>query len=498
MEKGCRRSVTRVVLAAGLLGGAWGCVDGDAVYVEQPPWDEAPEEAVGFLGYAEGRQGQTLCGQCHGDFQELWETTAHADAWQGLQASGHAASYCEGCHTVGRLGNQVTQTNVGWDATRDPRYHDVQCESCHGPGVTHVAAPSAEQPLASFQAAPNATNGCGQCHNGAHHPFVEQWSQSAHGAGPHVAYAGGRSSCAPCHEGQAALEQTFGEDARYLEKGDGQLRSITCVVCHDPHESAFEGQLRASIEVPNRSNLCMRCHTRRGTPWSSHGPHAAQGLLILGEDVGYIPEGFDGSVSDIPNPHGPRNNDRLCASCHVQTFTATDPDGGFLFQSVGHTFEAISCLDDQGLPEFEGNCEVEDRTFDACTGSGCHGSPSLARTAYVRVRDRINVLLDELWEDSNRNHILEETDGGLLPQVLAAGFRSDLNPGTSDMTPAKGAMWNAMLAWTDDRPHWSEGTVVGEGFSSHPNSGNGVHNPHLLEKLLLASIGEVRRTYGLQ
>jgi hypothetical protein len=55
-----------------------------------------------------------------------------------------------------------------------------------------------------------------------------------------------------------------------------------------------------------------------------------------------------------------------------------------------------------------------------------------------------------------------------------------------------------MLAWTDDRPHWSDGEVGGKHFSSHPNSGNGVHNPHLLEALLLASIGEVRRYYDLQ
>ena len=66
------------------------------------------------------------------------------------------------------------------------------------------------------------------------------------------------------------------------------------------------------------------------------------------------------------------------------------------------------------------------------------------------------------------------------------------------MNPAKGAMWNAMLAWTTDRPQWSDGEVGGVHFSSHPNSGNGAHNPHLLEALLLASIGDVRSAYGAQ
>ena len=41
------------------------------------------------------------------------------------------------------------------------------------------------------------------------------------------------------------------------------------------------------------------------------------------------------------------------------------------------------------------------------------------------------------------------------------------------------------------------GRLIGKHFSSHPNSGNGVHNPHLLEALLLANIGEVRRFYEL-
>ncbi|MCK5652437.1 MAG: hypothetical protein KAJ42_13710, partial [Gemmatimonadetes bacterium] len=38
----------------------------------------------------------------------------------------------------------------------------------------------------------------------------------------------------------------------------------------------------------------------------------------------------------------------------------------------------------------------------------------------------------------------------------------------------------------------------GAHFSAHPNSGNGVHNPAFLEALLLASIGHVRASYGIQ
>jgi hypothetical protein len=219
--------------------------------------------------------------------------------------------------------------------------------------------------------------------------------------------------------------------------------------------------------------------------------------LILGQDVGYLPPGTTLEALQLLNPHGPRNNDRLCAECHVSGLTVTDASGNFLLESVGHTFEAISCLDDNGLPVAEERCDLEDRTFATCAGVGCHGSEGSARSAYTRVRDRLNVLLDELWADTDRDRKLEATDGGLLPQVVAKGFASDLDPDSSTMTPAKGAMWNAMLAWTDDRTHWSDGRIGEAHFSSHPNSGNGVHNPHFLENLLLVSIGHVREAYSL-
>ncbi|MFC1661894.1 cytochrome c3 family protein [Gemmatimonadota bacterium] len=498
MKTGRRSGSFLLAVGALVAAGTGGCQDEDAVGVDQADWGTAEQSTITFLGYESAADKQTLCGNCHPDVQARWRETAHSGAWATLQGSGHAASYCEACHTVNHLGNVVTNPNVGWPATADPRFQDVQCESCHGPGLMHVSNPTDVKPLASFEASVGASNGCGECHEGSHHPFVEQWAESAHGAGPNTDYAGGRGDpCATCHEGQRALEAQFGVDSRYLEKGDGKLRTITCVVCHDPHGSQHGGQLRASIEVPTTENLCMRCHTRRGEPWSSHGPHAAQGLLVLGQDVGYLPPGFSFEQAQGLNPHGPRNNRGLCATCHVSRLTVADASGEFLLESVGHTFEAISCLDEDGLPDSGGACSLEDRSFAACAASGCHATESMARKAYSRVRARLNVLLDELWTDTDRDRKLEADDGGLLPQVIAKGLGADLDPDDSTMTPAKGAMWNAMLAWTDDRPHWSDGEIGGIHFSSHPNSGNGVHNPHLLENLLLASIGHVRDAYSL-
>lgn len=493
------KGVSSLTLGLVLSGGLLGCVDEGSLFPEQPTWSQSNDAALGFLGYSDPASKTPTCWNCHPGYKVEWQGTAHASAWETLQNSGRAEDYCEPCHTVGSLGNASTNLGAGFAATHEARYHDVQCESCHGPGLMHMSNPAATKPLASFEAGVDAQNGCGECHEGSHLPVVEQWSQSAHGAGPNTAYASGVSeSCMPCHEGQRALEVTFGVTTDYLEKGDGELRTITCVVCHDPHGSAYGAQLRASVDVPTEENLCMRCHARSGTPWSSHGPHAAQGLLLFGDDVGYIPPGFSFPEKETRNNHGPRNNPRLCVTCHAPRLTVTDATGEFLLESVGHTFEAASCLDSGGLPVVDGDCSPSDRTFAGCVGSGCHGSESGARNAYIRIRGRLNALLDQLWVDTDGDHVLEATDGGLLPEVIAKGFEADLDPDDSTVTPAKGAMWNAMLAWTGDRTHWSDGEVAGNHFSSHPTSGNGVHNPHLLEALLLASIREVRSSYGLQ
>ena len=53
------------------------------------------------------------------------------------------------------------------------------------------------------------------------------------------------------------------------------------------------------------------------------------------------------------------------------------------------------------------------------------------------------------------------------------------------------------LAATEDKAYFLGGTVYGRTFATHMASGNGVHNPFLLQALLSASIDAVRSEYGL-
>ncbi len=483
-----RATLTRRLLPLTLVALVAGCFDEDTVFLSEDTSQPPPAEAV-FLGYQDSTQKILACAECHPDKAASWMATGHATAWEDLQASGHAQDFCEGCHTVSELGS-VVDTVAGYNSEETARLQDVQCESCHGLGGQHWTNTS--RVLAPLAVA--SETGCGECHQGTHHPFVEQWAQSSHGLVPHQAAAAGVGSfCLPCHDGKTALEQTFGEATNYLERSDAELLPITCGVCHAPHGSPNTANLRKPIENASTDHLCVACHSRRAEPPSSHGPHGAQGPIVLSEDAGWIPPG----LSELPkHPHG-QNNEDLCATCHVTMFEVTDPGtGDFVFQSVGHTFEAIPCLDTDGLP-VAGPCDVLERDFRGCVDSGCHSQASAARGFFVNNIREINELLDELWVDTDGDAVLDISDEGLLRDVVALRDPSQFDLSDETVSVAEGVLWNAQLAATDERPWFADGEVFGTSFSAHPSGGNGVHNPTLLKTLLEESIEALVTEYGL-
>ncbi len=504
----------------GLLGlyALGACTDEKIVFRDRPPFNPPPDATNGFLGYFTVNTKQTTCGNCHVGTQGQWKNTKHARAWSDLQASGHATGSCNECHSVSQLGNFVGHA-AGYAVVADSAYQDVQCENCHGPGLAHVEDPDliASQPLASMHVDTGVVTSCSGCHTGVHTPFVEQWKQSAHGSGPGFAVAGTNANCQPCHEGRTAMAIKFGEPANYIEKGSATPERIGCVTCHNPHGSPYEHQLRAPLSQPTRDQLCVTCHSRSGTPpWSvatgtgtSRGAHGAQGLLVIGENVGWIPPGFAYDTSQMASSHGTAANPKLCATCHVVRTTITDElTGAFAFQSVGHTFEAIPCPDSAGIPTPCRDAVAPDTVhdFSACATGNCHiGGPQVARLAYRTLKGELNNLLDQIWLDANANSVIDSTDGGLIPQLVARALRPGATPADSAeinfrnnvTTVAKGTLWNAALAATEDRSYFLSGKLLGNTFSTHMASGNGVHNPFLLKALLTSSISTLHTTYGL-
>jgi predicted CXXCH cytochrome family protein len=475
-----RRLQQHSALLAGLAGLGLmlllsACTEEKTVFVELPQYEDPPVAAVGFLGYDDRSAKLTVCGNCHIGEQVQWKNTAHAGAWKTLQDSGHAQAFCENCHTVSELGSATTG-DVAWSSTDDARYHDVQCESCHSSGNAHVRNPGASQPVASIKvlgdpAKQDAIDGCAECHNGTHHPFAEEWEQSPHAeplatvltrATNDPAHYG---SCLACHTAQGALT-AWGVNAPYLEKDAAVLdhEGIVCAVCHDPHDGSNAGQLRFPIDVADENlNLCMKCHNRNEVPQasSSRGPHAPEGPLLLGE-AGWVPPGFPYAPGDIVPSHGAAGNPGLCTTCHVSRFEVTDSETGeFAFQATGHLFLAIPCIDENGLPynPAEGEeCDISERSFNACATSGCHGgNPETARLTFSLRSTQLQERADDLQL--------------MLDQVPPTEFDT-----SNGITVAEGAKFNMDMARLP-------GTVA--------------HNGLLMSALLEASIDAVSDTYSI-
>jgi predicted CXXCH cytochrome family protein len=380
------------------------------------------------------------------------------------------------------LGNNANgETLVAYAATKDARYQDVQCESCHGGGLEHVKNASAVQPKASILASETGTDGCGECHTDAHHPFVGEWEQSRHAhVTEHVVeyletdYANRSASCGSCHEGNLALKLIFGVNSEYAEKEGMQHEfvGITCSVCHDPHGNGNPAQLRKLANAPTpEANLCFQCHNRGARPSGSTSrnyPHAAQGPTIFGE-IGWLPPGFP--TDRIYGTHSSEANQGLCATCHLANFDVTDAaTGAFTMSTTGHLFKALPCLDPvTGVPSGDESCEMTQRSFKGCTGAGCHGSEASARSATIAVESRLFTLSTEL-----------KRLVALAKVAAPQDWRTD-----QTVTPLEGADFNSNIFGID-------------GSGMHGDYSRGVHNPFLIEALLNSSISYIKSYYNVQ
>lgn len=499
------------------------------VPVDRPPFNPPADSVNGFLGLYDVATNLPTCGNCHVSTNAQWKTTKHATAYTSVANAPNAATACAGCHALTERGNKVALTGTGgWSSVNSDAYKNVQCESCHGPGLAHVKNPEiqANWPLARIDIrTPDSAATCGNCHSGAaHSPFAEQWKLSGHSNEELAAAEGSNASCNPCHEGRAALKRFNGNNAStYVELTGTKMLPQVCAVCHDPHGSDNPHMLRLPLNgLVADQNMCIACHLRPGRSQPSNtftastatvqsrGSHAPQGSVFAGQGAGWIPPGFIYDSSRVFSSHAsPTANADLCAGCHVQRFVVPGPAAGEpSFTSVGHTFLPIPCVDAGGVPTGEHECgyTTTERNWSACTVSGCHtGGADVARTLFLNEKQTVQVLIDNLWKDDGTVTAGAEgwkymdannpNDTGLLPYILKnipaepatgckkAGVPSKPFDGSDNcISVAEGALWNAMMLSKD--------------LYAQNDGSFGTHNPFFYEALLTATIQALRNTYA--
>lgn len=98
--------------------------------------------------------GAQRCEPCHSAISAAWQKTRHAKALESLKKSGQEnLPACVGCHVTGY---ELDGGFIDNDLT--PEMAGVQCESCHGPGSSHVVNPSSNMTKAP------GVELCRQCH----------------------------------------------------------------------------------------------------------------------------------------------------------------------------------------------------------------------------------------------------------------------------------------------------------------------------------------------
>ncbi len=156
--------VTAYDREVGLINVAWAKAHGRAC--------EAPQKGqAGFVGSG-------ACAGCHAAPANVWQGSKHALAYQTLETAGKNNHLdCVGCHVTGwqKPGGvcRIDQTE-GRAA--------VGCESCHGPGSLHLAAPSKGTITRAVTAA--TCTGCHDRENAPHFNFetyVEKVLGPGHG-----------------------------------------------------------------------------------------------------------------------------------------------------------------------------------------------------------------------------------------------------------------------------------------------------------------------------
>jgi hypothetical protein len=395
------RGPFQVQMKPSLSSGDWHAVGGttmaDSAQVPMAG-EQGFVRVVGGNGNYAGQEAFWNCGICHPDAHAAWAETSHARAFETLRAIGmHRNPQCLPCHTVG-----YGLPNGFQNEASTPHLAGVQCESCHGPAGDHLSNPRdpSLRPTVTI-----ASEVCGGCHNGFHHPTFDEWSKAGHAqvTDPGMFNAGTSRmyQCGVCHSG--AVRNAVVRD--YDAGGDGtnvmppsihdaNTLAQECTTCHDPHKKfdtmlpvgipAQPAQLRNPIssvkfmsyitstnstgfaqQYDPTIQICGQCHNERGATWANTTArpphHSPQYNILIGQavDPRFDTNTLNGQAISFnmgPAGHGdpavpaPNGNPGQCTACHnrpehPENLSPANP------AYTGHQFtlETLACAECHGF-----------------------------------------------------------------------------------------------------------------------------------------------------